>query len=104
MIQPSDSTTPAIDPLIGRTFFHYTIHSRLGEDLAGIIYQARDNEAAKEIIVKILHPELAADSERIERYRRDALAVSALKHNNIARVHEVTNVRRKSTRLNSSHT
>src|SRR5579872_4709409 len=92
MIQPSDSMTPEVDALIGRTLSHYTIQSRLGEDAAGIIYQARDNEAAKEIIVKILHPAVAADSDRIERYRRDALAVSALKHNNIARVHEVTNV------------
>jgi Tol biopolymer transport system component/tRNA A-37 threonylcarbamoyl transferase component Bud32 len=92
MIQNSDSKTPEVDPLIGRTLSHYTIQARLGEDAAGIVYQARDNQAAKEIIVKVLRPAVAADSGRIERYKRDALAVSALKHANIALVHEITEV------------
>jgi Tol biopolymer transport system component/tRNA A-37 threonylcarbamoyl transferase component Bud32 len=92
MIQNSDSKTSEVDPLIGRTLSHYTIQSRLGEDAAGIVYQARDNQAAKEIIVKVLRPAVAADSGRMERYKRDALAVSALKHNNIALVHEITEV------------
>jgi Tol biopolymer transport system component/tRNA A-37 threonylcarbamoyl transferase component Bud32 len=90
MLQNLDSTTPEVDPLIGRTLSHYTIQARLGEDAAGIVYQARDNQAAKEIIVKVLRPAVAADSGRIERYKRDALAVSALKHPNIALVHEIT--------------
>ena len=55
MIQNPEATTHETDPLIGRTISHYTIQSRLGEDAAGILYQARDNEAAKEIIFKALH-------------------------------------------------
>ena len=78
MIQNSDSKTSEVDPLIGRTLSHYTIQSRLGEDAAGIIYQARDNQAAKEIIVKVLRPAVAADSGRMERYKRDAMAVSTV--------------------------
>jgi Tol biopolymer transport system component/tRNA A-37 threonylcarbamoyl transferase component Bud32 len=89
MIQDPDVKTSAIDPLIGRTLSHYTIQVRLGEDEAGIIYQARDNQAAKEIIIKVLRAAVAADSGRIERYKRDAVAASALKHTNIALVHEV---------------
>ena len=92
MIQNSESKTSETDPLIGRTLSHYTIQSQLGEDEAGIIYQARDNQAAKEIIVKVLRPAVAADSGRMERYKHDALAVSALKHTNIALVHEITEV------------
>src|SRR5260370_38831279 len=88
MIQDSESKTSVIDPLIGRTLSHYTIQARLGEDAAGIVYQARNNQAAKEIIVKVLRPAVAADSGRIERYKREALAMSALKHPNIALVHE----------------
>ena len=72
MIQNSDSKTSEVDPLIGRTLSHYTIQSRLGEDEAGIIYQARDNQAAKEIIVKVLRAAVAADSGRMERYKREA--------------------------------
>jgi Tol biopolymer transport system component len=92
MIQHSESRSSGVDPLIGRTLSHYTIQCTIGEDAAGTIYQARDNVAAKEIIVKVLHPAVAADSGRIERYRRAALAVSALKHSNIALIHEVTEV------------
>ena len=92
MIQHSESRSSGVDPLVGRTLSHYTIQCTIGEDAAGVIYQARDNTAAKEIIVKVLHPAVAADSERIERYKRDALAVSALKHSNIALVHEITEV------------
>src|SRR5260370_2631104 len=92
MIQDSESKTSVIDPLIGRTLSHYTIEAKLGEDAAGIVYQARDNQAAKEIIVKVLRAFVAADSGRMERYKREALAVSALKHTNIALVHEITEV------------
>src|ERR1700689_4979128 len=63
------------DTMIGRTLSNYTIQARLGEDGAGVTYQARDNKAAREILVKILHPAVAANAERLERYLRDALAV-----------------------------
>src|SRR3989442_785555 len=89
MIQNPESSNAESDPLIGRIISHYSIHTRLGEDVAGIIYQARDNEAAKEIIFKTLHPAVAADTVRMQRFEHDAMAVSALKHPNIARIHEI---------------
>jgi len=89
MIQNPEATTHETDPLIGRTISHYTIQSRLGEDAAGILYQARDNEAAKEIIFKALHPAVAANTERMQKFEHDAMAVSALNHANIALVHEI---------------
>src|SRR5947207_10995461 len=92
MIENTDTTATETDPLIGRTISHYTLQSKLGEDAAGIIYQARDNEAAKEIIFKILHPAVAASTERMQRFEHDAMAVSALKHANIARVHQIAEV------------
>src|SRR2546423_678566 len=55
MIQNPESSTE-VDPFIGRTIAHYTIQSKLGWDAAGVIYQARDNEAAKEIIFKTFNP------------------------------------------------
>src|SRR5882762_1299218 len=91
MIQNPESSTEA-DPLIGRTIAHYTIQSKLGWDAAGVIYQARDNEAAKEIIFKTFHPHVAADAVRMQRFEHDAMAVSALKHSNIARVHGFSEV------------
>jgi eukaryotic-like serine/threonine-protein kinase len=92
MIQNPEPQLPDVDPLIGRTLSHYTIYSKVGQDAAGTTYQARDNEAAKEIIVKILHPSVSADSARLNLYEHDAKSVSALKHANIALVHEITEV------------
>src|SRR5260370_16158440 len=92
MIQNPEATTHETDPLIGRTISHYTIQSKLGEDAAGVMYQARDNEAAKEIIFKTLHPAVAANTERMQKFEQDAMAVSALKHSNIAHVHEIAEV------------
>ena len=76
MIENPETTAPETDPLIGRTISHYTLQSKLGEDRAGTMYQARDNEAAKEIIFKILRPEVAANSERMQRFEHDAMAAS----------------------------
>lgn len=88
MIQSSQSQNLETDPLIGRTISRYTIQERLGADAAGVIYKARDNEAAKEVIIRTLHTAVAADRERVQLFERDAMAVSDLKHPNIARVHE----------------
>ena len=77
MIQNPESSAEA-DPLIGRTIAHYTIQSKLGWDAAGVIYQARDNEAAKEILFKTFHAHIAADAGRMQRFEHDAMAVSAL--------------------------
>src|SRR5947209_240713 len=89
MIQNTESKTFANDPLIGRTFSHYTILSRLWEDTPAGIYRARDQKAAKAVIIRSLHPDTAPDAGRIERFKRDAAAVSALQHPNIARFHDV---------------
>jgi Tol biopolymer transport system component len=87
-----DAPNVDADPLIGRTISNYTIEERLGEDAAGILYRARDNEAAKEIIFKTLRPAIAADPERMQRFEQASNTVSALKHTNIASVHQVGEV------------
>ncbi len=53
MIEIPESQIQDADPLIGRTLARYTIQQKIGADLAGVIYQARNNDAAKEIIVKV---------------------------------------------------
>src|SRR5450432_138311 len=87
-----NAETKIPDAMVGRTLSNYTILARLGEDGAGVTYQARDNNAAREIILKVLNPAVAGDAERQERYLHDAMAVSELKHPNIARVHGIGEV------------
>jgi len=51
MILNPESPNLDVDPMIGRTLSRYTLEARLGDDATGVIYKARDNQAAKEIIV-----------------------------------------------------
>jgi hypothetical protein len=86
MNQNPASSNAESDPLIGRTLSRYTIQAKLGTDAAGILYQARDNEAAKEVIVRAFDRDVSSDAERMRNYERDLRAVSDLKHANIGRL------------------
>ena len=55
----------------------------------GEVYLARDPDLARNVAIKVLPAVLAEDPERSGRLRREARAVSALKHPNIITVHEL---------------
>jgi serine/threonine-protein kinase len=82
------------DPLIGRTFRGYRIEWLIARGGMGAVYRARDESLPNVCkVIKVLLPELAADeSVRAfvhDRFEREALAVSVLKHDNIAAIHTV---------------
>ncbi|TDI47304.1 MAG: serine/threonine protein kinase [Acidobacteria bacterium] len=55
----------------------------------GIVYRARDVKLNREVALKVLPPELVSDSGRKRRFVQEAQAAAALKHPNIAVVHEI---------------
>ena len=75
--------------MIGQTLGHYRIVRELGAGGMGVVYQAEDTMLGRQVAVKILPPELAADDERRLRFAREARAVAALNHPNIVTVHSV---------------
>jgi serine/threonine protein kinase len=63
----------------GTRLGRYTIRSLIGRGGMGTVYRATDPSLGRDVALKVLPPELATDAERIERFRREARALAALK-------------------------
>jgi eukaryotic-like serine/threonine-protein kinase len=65
----------------------YEILTLLGEGGMGEVYRAKDTVLAREVAVKVLPPAFSADPERVARFQREAQALAALSHPNIASIY-----------------
>ncbi len=82
----------ASDPsvsLSGTTVDHFEVLELLGAGGFGEVYRARDTRLGRMVAIKVLPAAFAKDAERRERFRREALAASALNHPNICTVHDL---------------
>ena len=62
----------------GRTLGHYEILSTLGAGGVGEVYRARDTRLGREVAIKLLLEEVAADPERLARFDREARVLASL--------------------------
>jgi eukaryotic-like serine/threonine-protein kinase len=75
--------------LIGRTLAHYHIVSSLGAGGMGEVYRATDTKLQRDVALKVLPPDTAADPDRLSRFQREARAVAALNHPHIVTIFSV---------------
>ncbi len=75
--------------MIGRKLAHYAIVEKIGEGGMGQVYRARDTKLDRDVALKTLPPDMAADPERARRFEREAKAVAALNHPNIVTIFSV---------------
>ena len=67
----------------------YEVTAPLGAGGMGEVYRARDTRLDREVAVKLLPPQLAADPQFRARFEREAKSVSALNHPHICTLHDV---------------
>ena len=81
--------------LIGKALGPYQILSVLGSGGMGEVYLAFDTELQRKVALKFLHDYLTDDKERVQRFKQEARAASALNHPNILTIFEIGEIDRR---------
>lgn len=75
--------------LTGRTLGDYRILRRLGQGGMGQVYLAEQISLKRKVALKLLKPELAANSNSLARFKAEAEAVAKATHANIVQVYAI---------------
>jgi eukaryotic-like serine/threonine-protein kinase len=75
--------------VIGAAVGPYQIEGPLGKGGMGEVYRARDTRLGRPVAVKFLSDAMAANQALLERFRREAQAISTLNHPNVCTVYDV---------------
>jgi serine/threonine protein kinase len=67
----------------------FEITGLLGAGGMGAVYKAVDTKLQREVAIKALPTEIAADPDRVVRFEREAQTLASLHHPNIAGIHEL---------------
>jgi len=65
----------------------YEIVASLGAGGMGEVYRAKDHALGREVAIKVLPDAFASDPDRLARFEREAKALAAINHPNIAQVY-----------------
>jgi Tol biopolymer transport system component len=66
---------------------HYRLIEKIGEGGMGVVWKALDTTLDREVAIKVLPGEFAAEPERLARFEREARLLATLNHSNIAGIY-----------------
>ena len=67
----------------------YVVESRIGAGGMGEVFKARDSRLERNVAIKVLPEQFAADPQRRARFEREARTISQLNHPHICTLHDV---------------
>lgn len=86
VVQKEDAN---LKPAAGSYLGPYEIVSAIGAGGMGEVYRARDKRLERTVAIKVLAPNLSANSEYRQRFEREARTVAALSHPHICPVYDI---------------
>jgi serine/threonine protein kinase len=75
--------------MIGRRIGPYLVVSPLGAGGMGEVYRATDGRLGRDVALKVLPPSWSGDSDRIQRFEREARVLASLNHPHVGAIHGV---------------
>jgi serine/threonine protein kinase len=75
-------------PGVAAPLHRYQILGELGQGGMGIVYQARDRQLGRDVALKVLRPDLAANPSSAERFLREARALAAVRHDHVVEIYD----------------
>ncbi|MCK6545808.1 serine/threonine protein kinase [Myxococcota bacterium] len=77
-----------VDPLLGELVDRYQVEELIGRGAMGAVYRARHTVLDRDFAMKVLFGDLASNPMFAGRFRREAQALSKLRHTNIISVND----------------
>ena len=67
----------------------YEIVATLGQGGMGAVYKARDRELDRMVALKVIRPELAGDSDILQRFKQELILARKITHRNVIRIFDL---------------
>ncbi len=78
--------------LAGRKIGHFKILTVIGSGGMGEVYEALDVNLGRKVALKLLPQQYTQEQERVDRFKQEARAASALNHPNIITIFEISEI------------
>jgi serine/threonine protein kinase len=78
-----------VEGAAGTRIGQFVVEGILGQGGMGVVYRARQERPERQVALKVVAPDLAADEEYRYRFLREANAAAQIEHHNVVPVYEV---------------